>query len=179
MKQKSLIGALAAIGLSSLLLLALSSALAPMARQRAEAEAQAMMAALLPGSTSFAPETYSGEDPSIRSVHKGETGFVVETVTAGYVGDITLLVGVSREGEVTGVVVRDMEETYGLGAKALGDVEFLSQFLGTSGGAAVGENVDAMTGATVSSKAIARGVNAAAAFVTGADVTSSATQWGG
>ena len=43
----------------------------------------------------------------------------------------------------------------------------------------MGETVDAMTGATVSSKAIARGVNSAVAFVTGADVSSSATEWGG
>ena len=90
-----------------------------------------------------------------------------------------LMVGVSNDGKVTGVVVRDMEETYGLGTNALQDVEFLSQFLRTSGEAAVGETVDALTGATVSSKAITKGINAAVAFVTGADVTSSATEWEG
>ena len=36
-----------------------------------------------------------------------------------------------------------------------------------------------LTGATVSSKAITRGVNSAVAFVTGADVSSGATEWGG
>lgn len=177
MKRKS--GALAAIGVAAVMLLGLSTVLAPVAQRNVEAERSGMMALLLPGSTSFTLEAYSGEDASITGVYKGESGYVVETATDGYVGAVTLLVGVSNDGEVTGVVVRDMEETYGLGANALGDVDFLSQFLGTSGDAAVGENVDAMTGATVTSKAIARGVNAAVGFVTGADVSSGATEWGG
>lgn len=179
MKQKSLLGAIVALAVAAVVLFGLSAALTSVARSNAEAELNEMMALLLPGSTVFTPEDYSGEDESISAVYKGEGGYVVETVTAGYVGDVTLLVGVSNDGHVTGLVVRDMEETYGLGAEALGDLDFLSQFLNTAGEAAVGETVDAMTGATVSSKAIARGVNSAVAFVTGADVSSSATEWGG
>ena len=45
--------------------------------------------------------------------------------------------------------------------------------------AAVGEGIDALTGATVTSKAVTRAVNSAAAFVTGADVSSGATEWEG
>jgi len=52
------------------------------------------------------------------------------------------------------------------------------QYLGTSGEAAVGEDIDAITGATVTSKAVTKAVNSACAFVTGADVSSSATEWG-
>ena len=72
-----------------------------------------------------------------------------------------------------------MEETYGLGGKALKDWEFLAQFLRTEGDAEVGTNVDALTGATVTSKAVARSVNSAVGFVTGADTSSGATSWGG
>jgi Na+-translocating ferredoxin:NAD+ oxidoreductase RnfG subunit len=72
-----------------------------------------------------------------------------------------------------------MNETFGLGANALNDHEFLAQFLNTSGEAAVGTNVDAISGATVTSKAIARCVNSAVAYVTGADADSGATSWGG
>ena len=57
-------------------------------------------------------------------------------------------------------------------------MDYLSQYLDTNGNAAVGENVDAITGATVTSRAITRAVNSAAAFVTGADVGTSATEWG-
>ena len=103
----------------------------------------------------------------------------MDTVTYGYAGNITMLIGVASEGNVTGLQVRNMQETYGLGAEALSDWEFLAQFLRTEGDAEIGTNVDAITGATVTSKAIARSVNSAVGFVTGADTSSSATSWGG
>ena len=89
-----------------------------------------------------------------------------------------MLVGVSNDGTVTGLVVKDMHETLGLGAKILNDWEFLAQFLQTSGDAEVGTTVDALTGATVTSKAVTRCVNSAVAVVTGADAESAATSWG-
>ena len=144
-----------------------------------EEEMQNKMQTLLPGSTTFTEEPYDGEDTNIQFVYKGETGFVVGTRTAGYAGDILMLIGVCDDGNVTGLQVRSMEETYGLGGKALTDWEFLAQFLRNEGDAEIDVNVDAITGATVTSKAIARSVNSAVGFVTGADVSSSATTWGG
>ena len=89
-----------------------------------------------------------------------------------------MLVGVDNDGDVKGVVVREMAETFGLGAESLSDVDFLAQFLWTEGDAEIGTNVDGITGATVTSKAIARSVNSAVGFMTGADATTSATTWG-
>ena len=139
-----------------------------------------MMTALLPGSTSFTPEEFDeAENTAIKSVYKAETGYVIESIAYGYNGDITLMVGVSNEGKVTGLAVESMQETRGLGAEALSDENFLAQFLLTGGDAEVGSNVDALTGATVSSKAVTKAVNSAVAYVTGADTSSSATEWGG
>ena len=140
---------------------------------------QEQMEAMLPGSKYFEPEEYTGEDANIHRVWKGETGYIVETVTYGYAGNITMLIGVASDGNVTGLQGRNMQETYGLGAEALSDWEFLAQFLRTEGDAEIGTNVDAITGATVTSKAIARSVNSAVGIVTGADTSSSATSWGG
>lgn len=142
-------------------------------------ELQAKMETILPGSISFVEETYTGEDTNIAFVYKGETGYVVGTSTSGYAGSILMLIGVHNDGYVTGLQVRQMEETFGLGAEALTDWEFLAQFLLTEGDAAVGETIDAISGATVTSKAITRSVNSAVAFVTGSDVDSGATAWGG
>ena len=122
---------------------------------------------------------YTGEDTNIHRVWKGETGYIVETITYGYAGNIRMLVGVCNDGNVTGLQIRDMQETYGLGKEALTNWKFLRQFLRTEGDAEVGTNVDAITGATVTSKAVARSVNSAVGFVTGADTTSAATSWGG
>ena len=190
-----------AIALAALVLFGASLGLNGIAAKNAQAEHLQIMRTLLPGSENFSVEPYTGEDANIRSVHKAENGYVIETVTYGYAGDITMLIGVNNEGHVTGLVVRDMSETFGLGAQALTDHVFLSQFLNTAGGVAVGSPdaeadafsgataaeaetetsvyVDAISGATVTSKASARSVNSAAGYVTGADVTSSATTWGG
>ena len=165
--------------LAALILLGLYNGLLPTRQANQEQELQAKMATLLPGSTTFVAENYTGDDATITCVYKGETGYVIGTTTAGYAGPISMLIGVSNDGYVTGLQVRNMEETYGLGAEALTDWEFLAQFLRTEGDATVGTNIDAITGATVTSKAIARCVNAAVAFVTGSDADSGATSWGG
>ena len=175
MNVKALIKPVAVLAAVFVLLLALSAGLAPTAAENAAAEQARLFDTLLPGGAPFTEEAYNGEDTAIAAVHRGSTGYIVETVTAGYAGDITMLVAVDLEG----AVVREMEETFGLGAEALSDAGFLSQLIWSRGELAVGDNVDALTGATVTSKAVVKAVNSASAFVTGADVSSSATEWGG
>ena len=186
--------------LAAVILFAVSAGVSGIGIANAQQEHLKLMQTLLPGATEFTVEPYSGEDLNIRSVHKAEIGFVVETVTYGYAGEITMLIGVNNAGRVTGLVVREAHETFGLGGNALTDHEFLAQFLNKTGsfevatagadafsgataeaetveGEAIG--VDAITGATVTSKAVIRCVNSAIAFVTGADAVTEATSWGG
>lgn len=177
--RKSIFIPILTIILAAGILFGLFNGLSGVRKANEEAELQAKMETLLPGSQTFTPEVYDGEDANIQAVYKGETGFVIATQTSGYAGPIAMLIGVSNAGTVTGLQVRSMEETYGLGAKALTEWEFLAQFLRTEGDAVIGTNVDAITGATVTSKAIARSVNSAVGFVTGADSSSGATSWGG
>ncbi len=185
---------------AALILFGAAFALQGTAAHKAQEEHLWLMQTLLPGSETFVVEPYGGEDANIVSVHKAENGFVVETLVYGYAGNIRMLTAVNNYGKVTGLVVLEAHETMGLGNEALTDHVFLSQFLNSSGSfevathgadafsaatgtaeAAGGETVevDGITGATVTSKAIARSVNSAVGFVTGADVASSATTWGG
>ena len=189
-----------ALILAAAILFGMSAVLFDIGLENARAHHLELMQTLLPGATEFAVEPYAGEDANIRSVHKSDIGFVVETVTYGYAGEITMLVGVNNAGKVTGLVVEKAHETFGLGGKALTDHEFLAQFLNKTGSFEVethgadafsgataeaapaeGEavSVDAITGATVTSKAVVRCVNSAIAFVTGADTVTEATSWGG
>ena len=189
-----------AIVIAAVVLLAASFGLNSIAAQKAQEDHVWLMQTLLPDSKEFTLEPYSGDDANIRSVHKAENGFVIETVTYGYAGEITMFIGVNNDGKVTGLVVRDLSETFGLGREALTDHVFLKQFLNSSGSfevvtaapdafsGATGEvteaeddtvGVDALTGATVTSKAIVRAVNSSVAYVTGADAASAATTWGG
>ena len=189
-----------AILIAAAVLFAVAAGLSGVGSANAQKAHLEMMQLLLPGSESFTREAYDGDDANILSVHKAEEGYVIETCTYGYASEITMLIGVNNDGRVTGLVVRDMEETFGLGAEALTDHVFLAQFLNkdaafavkTSGedafSGATGESaepagdevqVDAITGATVTSKAIVRCVNSAVGYVTGADIDSGATSWGG
>jgi uncharacterized protein with FMN-binding domain len=72
-------------------------------------------------------------------------------------------------GKPTGVQVVSHAETPGLGAIAAANnakgEAFRDQFAGTSGELVVGEDIDAITGATITSKAVTEGVNAALAYV--------------
>ena len=188
-----------AIILAAAVLFGAAFGLNGIAAKNAQAYHIQLMQTLLPGAESFTVEPYSGEDGNIRSVHKAENGFVVETVTQGYADEITMLIGVNTVGKVTGLVVREAHETPGLGNNALTDHVFLAQFLNKNGSFEVGTVgadafsgateavvtegetvvIDAMTGATVTSKAVVRCVNSAVAYVTGADAVSEATSWGG
>lgn len=154
-----------------------------------------LMETLLPDGKDFKKLNYSEEDGIIHSVHQSSAGFVIETITQGYADEITMYIGVNNDGKVTGVVVYDAHETFGLGGKILYDVDFLGQFLNQTGTFVIGNGesdsvsgatstdvsagdeiyVDGISGATVSSKTVARCINAAIAYVTGADVDSSAT----
>ncbi len=93
-------------------------------------------------------------------------GYVVETVSKGYGGDISLMVGVGADGTVQGVSILSINETAGLGMNAE-NPEFLDQFIGKSGTIGVQKNgssdteIQALTGATITSKAMADGVNQA------------------
>ena len=177
-------------------LFTLSAGLQDMAEKNLEADRLALMQTMLPDSKTFTQEPYIGEDENIVSVYKAEGGFVVETRTQGYAGPVTMLVAVSTEGKVVGLTVIDLSETPGLGTQVLTDHVFLAQFLNTDGDVTVGKGedafsgatgessdsgvyVDGVTGATVTSKAIARCVRSAVAYVTGAETDSGATSWGG
>ena len=121
---------------------------------------EAMSAAALAG---------GGTLDSVYEVQVGgaSAGYAIKVVASGSQGNIEMMVGVDGEGAVTGVSIVDNAETAGIGSKVMENQNgVLDQFIGKSaadGTLAVGANVDAITGATVSSKGVTAGVNAALA----------------
>ena len=98
-------------------------------------------------------------------------GYVFETEASGYGGKVKVMTGIDAEGAITGVVILSHDETPGLGANAE-KPDFLNQFLqqAPEGGLEVikyqtpGEGqIQAMTGATVTSTAVTNAVNQAVA----------------
>jgi len=105
-------------------------------------------------------------------VNGAKAGYAIKVVASGSQGLIEMMVGVDGEGAVTGVSIVKNAETSGIGSKVMTNmptasgVGVLSQFEGKSaadGTLTVGSNVDAITGATVSTRGVTSGVNAALA----------------
>lgn len=85
------------------------------------------------------------------------------TVSAnGFGGAVELMVGIDTVGKICGVEVIEHSETKGIGSHVLTD-NYLSRYNGKYGNLALGADVDAYTGATVTSKAVLSAVNAALA----------------
>lgn len=93
-------------------------------------------------------------------------GYVMTTESTGaYNGQLTISVGLTTEGKVVGMSYLVLAETSGIGSKAA-DPEFMNQYIGAETELfELGQNVDAMTGATVTSKAVTNAMNAALVFV--------------
>ncbi|MEM1134818.1 MAG: RnfABCDGE type electron transport complex subunit G [Bacteroidota bacterium] len=103
-------------------------------------------------------------------VMQGETkmGFAVKTFSKkGYSGLIELMVGIDTKGNVKQIAVLSHKETPGLGSKIKDDA-FKIQFIGVQQGTALkvkkdGGNIDAISGATISSRAVCEAIELALA----------------
>lgn len=100
-------------------------------------------------------------------------GYVLSlTAKEGYGGDLTFTIGVSTDGTMTGLSVLSHSETAGLGANCTTE-EFTSQFVGLKGpevayskeGASADNEFDALSGATITTKALTKAVNAGLGFL--------------
>ncbi|WP_105617991.1 RnfABCDGE type electron transport complex subunit G [Vallitalea okinawensis] len=110
--------------------------------------------------------------PSIVEAYKAtnDAGYAMKVTTKGYGGTIVLFVGLDKEGVVTGMHMLQHQETPGLGANA-NNPEFKDQFpgkgpevIGLTKNAPSESEVQAITGATITSNAIVNGVNDALAY---------------
>ncbi len=136
---------------------------------------RAAIASVLPDADTAQPvESFRDDSGKVTAVYASDGGYAIEVCPAGFGGTIDLMVGVSRDGKVLGVAVISHTETPGLGAVAAAQnaagKAFRAQFSGQSGTLAVkkdGGGIDALTGATVTSRAITAGINAALACAVG------------
>ena len=99
-------------------------------------------------------------------------GYVITvTSSAGYAGDITLSMGVTKAGKMNGYSITTINETAGLGMKAKEDA-FKNQFNNISAGTlevikstpASKSQIEAISGATITSRAVTNAVNAGFAY---------------
>lgn len=137
---------------------------------------QEAMASALSGADSF--EKVEGNfGDGVNAVYAGKNdngdiaGYCVKVVPTGYGGEISMMVGIKADGTVSGVDIISMSETPGLGAKAKNQ-EFRDMYVGKGGeisviksGTPSDTEISAISGATITSKAVTSGVNSALAAV--------------
>lgn len=98
-----------------------------------------------------------------------QMGYAIKTLStvSGYGGDIELFIGISPEGDIKGLYVTALQETKGLGSRVT-ESEFQSQFIGKSTDSQLqvvknnspgDDEVQAVTGATISSRAFTSAIN--------------------
>jgi len=91
-------------------------------------------------------------------------GVVVTSTGKGYGGTMTVMVAFTPEGTIKQIKVTEQAETKGIGSKVAGDSSFWTRYEGLEAKPLeLGKDVDALSGATVSSKALTGAVNAAIA----------------
>lgn len=162
----------------------------PIANLKIETRNKALLA-VMPNSTVLEDKTFTTETLTIFTLERpnGSYGYCVEVAPYGFGGPINMIVGIEvvmnegrYEKRVVGVAITSMQETAGLGTKA-NDESFLSQYNGlfypvqnedgtlniSPSAITIGRSdvdVDAITGATVTSLAVNRGVNTALDAIT-------------
>ena len=146
---------------------------APIAAQEALAKQESMIA-VLSDADSFGDEQEINEGnittitPALDS-DGNEMGYAVAITTNGFSAGLQLMFGIDTDGVITGLSIVDCSnETPGLGANAANE-SFYGQFEGKSGEVAVtkdGGDIEAITGATITSRAIANAATEAITYVT-------------
>lgn len=126
--------------------------------------------AVLPGAVDFEEaETAEGVDLAFAGKKDGAiVGYSAQVTVQGYGGPVEVTVGMDMTGSITGVSIGGpgFNETAGLGAK-IQEPAFTDQFKAKTAPVALGTDIDAITGATVSSTAAVTGVNTACKFLAG------------
>lgn len=127
--------------------------------QRGQAQADAAVRQLFPDA-----EFEQTADGMMAAKRNGQiVGYAVTTQAQGYAGPIEVMTGIEVTGTLSGISVggTDFKETEGLGARAK-EPAFTDQFKGKQPPLTVGQQIDAIAGATVTSRAVTQAVNEAA-----------------
>ena len=102
-----------------------------------------------------------------KDANGAEVGYVITAASKGYGGDVKVMVGYDLNGTISGFTILDCSnETPGLGQNSK-KPEFMERFTGKSGELTVdkysneGQNIQAITAATITSKAVVKAVNTA------------------
>lgn len=110
----------------------------------------------------------------------GSFGYCIFATVQGFKAEVSYIVGTDAQGVIIGVRVTSNSETAGLGSK-IAEIPYLDNYIGKSGKLTLKRDVDAVAGATISSRALLDGINSALELPIfgGRDDASETTEEGG
>lgn len=150
---------------TALLLSVVNALTAGKIAENAEKEKNAAISAIFPSadSTEKIDVAIDGVDEIYLVSSDGDLlGYAAGVSPNGFGGAIDMMVGVGTDGSITGIKIVSHSETPGLGSR-VNDVGYLSMYTGKSGTLSFGNGIDAITGSTISSKAVLEAANRALA----------------
>ena len=137
---------------------------APIAEANAEQKAQEIYASLVPDAKEFVPVDCTVEGCTAALEGRDAAGDVVAYVivaqSKGYGGQVPIAVAFGRKGTVKNITAMANDETPGLGTKIAND-SYIGQYVGRAAEATTADDVDLISGATISSKAALAAFNIA------------------
>lgn len=142
--------------------------------EKKEAVNQAAYKEVLPEATELSRmELPEGVSENIIEVYEdANAGYAIKVMGSGYGGDMEMAMGLTREGEIVAIKIISSSETAGLGQKA-SDESFKGQYTGkdasmvlevTKQDAAADNQIEAISGATITSNAVTEAINEGLAF---------------
>jgi len=149
---------------AALILGAVYGITSPIIAVQKEKETQQALESVVPGADRYDKKSFSKGD--YYECYKGKSliGYALFATGKGYSGDIKMLAGIDKKGGITGLEVLSQSETPGLGARCA-EIKrgaknpwFLEQFKGKDAASLQLKDIEAITGATITSRAIVDGI---------------------
>lgn len=148
---------------TSLLLGATNALTAPVIKANEDRIAQAAYYEVLPSAESFEVIPHTEKDVVEVVKDSAGNGYVVKAEGQGYGGKVPVVVAFGADGKIAGVKFLENSETKGFGSRLYEMPEWSEQFAGMDAESFTITDIDALSGATISSKAAVHAINAAIA----------------
>lgn len=146
-------------------LAATNNVTAPIIEAATQAAEEAARTELLPDAQGFEAVDLTAENVSAIYKTTNDVGVVITSSAKGYGGDVVVMTAFDPDGTIKQIKVTEQAETKGIGSNVAANADYWTRYEGLASDheLVLNQDVDAYTGATISSRAVLSAVNSAIA----------------
>ena len=146
-------------------LAATNNVTAPIIEAATQAAEEAARTELLPDAQGFEAVDLTAENVSAIYKTTNDVGVVITSSAKGYGGDVVVMTAFNPDGTIKQIKVTEQAETKGIGSNVVANADYWTRYEGLAADRelVLNQDVDAYTGATISSRAVLSAVNSAIA----------------